>query len=355
MWVYLVLFYGLAKGARELVKKKAMQKNTVLEVLFFYTLVSFLLVTPEAFSLEYVPPARMLFIAFKSFIIFVAWMCGFSALHKLPVSVYGILDLTRVLFSTLLGVLILKEDMGIYQILGSCCVILGLLLLKSREQVLNIFKKIFKIKAKSCNEEATIEKAPIDKASIEEVSIEKATIEKTSIEKAEEEHNNSLKEASEKAEKENEDGKENKGKEKIAAFFVLLVMISCFLNAVSGITDKILMKNMESGTLQFWYMLFLTFYYALYAIIKREKIDFKGLVKNPWVYVLSILFVLADRALFMGNAYPESKVTIMTLLKQASCVVVIIGGKIFYKEKNIAYKLVCAGIVILGIVLSVAL
>ena len=45
----------------------------------------------------------------------------------------------------------------------------------------------------------------------------------------------------------------------------------------------------------------------------------------------------------------------MTLVKQSSCVVAIIGGRLVFGEKNIGYKLICAGVVIAGIVLACAL
>ena len=48
MWMLLVLLYGVLKGVREVVKKKALTKNTVMEVLFFYTLLAFLFVVPDA-------------------------------------------------------------------------------------------------------------------------------------------------------------------------------------------------------------------------------------------------------------------------------------------------------------------
>ena len=69
--------------------------------------------------------------------------------------------------------------------------------------------------------------------------------------------------------------------------------------------------------------------------------------------MLSILFVIADRALFVANKDPESMVTVMTLLKQSAVVVTILIGKLFFKEKNIKLKLLCAGIVVLGIVIAV--
>ena len=46
MWIWLVLLYGLLKGGREIVKKKSLEKNTVLEVLILYTLLSFIIVLP---------------------------------------------------------------------------------------------------------------------------------------------------------------------------------------------------------------------------------------------------------------------------------------------------------------------
>ena len=46
LWIILVLFYGAANGARELLKKRAHFDFTSIEVLFAYTFISFLMVTP---------------------------------------------------------------------------------------------------------------------------------------------------------------------------------------------------------------------------------------------------------------------------------------------------------------------
>ena len=42
MWMLFVLNYGVLKGTREIVKKKSLQRSSVMEVLFFYTLFAFL-------------------------------------------------------------------------------------------------------------------------------------------------------------------------------------------------------------------------------------------------------------------------------------------------------------------------
>lgn len=284
-WMLLVLVYGVLKGTREIAKKKALQKNSVLEVLVFYTLLSFLMVLPDAPNAIHMDARFMLPVAFKSFIIFVAWMCSFKAIKKLPISIVGILDLSRVLFATLLGYIVLHEKATLPQVLGLILVCTGLICLKRRGKG---------------------------------------------------------------AGKEDADSKEQ-----VKLKYVVIVMISCILNAISGLMDKLLMKDLTSGELQFWYMLFLVLFYLAYVAVTRTKIDIKSLVGNYWVWALSIMFVIADRCLFIANGMPESKVTIMTLLKQAGCIVTILGGKFIFKEKNIGYKLFCASIIIAGIVIAV--
>lgn len=283
IWMLLVLTYGLLKGGREIAKKKALKKNTVIEVLFFYTLLSFLMVTPDIKVAVHTDPAKLLPILLKSFVIFIAWMCSFYAIKKLPISVVGILDMSRVLFATFLGYIYLSETPSTVKIIGLIFVCAGLLALK--------WGKKF--------------------------------------------------------------GSKDAEKEEIKAKYVALVLLSCVLNAVSGFLDKILMKDLKSGELQFWYMLFLVAFYGIYILISKTKINVKSLLKNYWVWALSIMFVIADRCLFIANSYPESEVTIMTLLKQAGCIVTILGGKFIFKEKNITYKLCCAFVVITGIVIAV--
>ena len=83
MWIILVLIYGLLKGAREVCKKKSLEKNTVIEVLFFYTLFSFLLVLPNIANLGNISLKLLSLIALKSFIIFLA-LASFEPKYDLP-------------------------------------------------------------------------------------------------------------------------------------------------------------------------------------------------------------------------------------------------------------------------------
>lgn len=282
MWMMQVLLYGLLKGAREIIKKKSLGRSSVLEVLFFYTLFGFLFVCPEAGNAGGVPTAQMGLIVLKSFVIFVAWMCSFKAIKKMPISLYGILDLSRVLFATLLATVVMQEVLSPFQMAGLALVCLGLLMLKGLPRKKNAEEK----------------------------------------------------------------------KEEVRPLIVVLAFVSCLLNAFSGLLDKILMKDVTSGQLQFWYMLYLVLFYLVYIILSRTKIRIKQSLKNPWIWLLAILFIIADRALFLANAAPESKISVMTLIKQSGCLVTILGGKFIFREKNICRKLICAAVIVTGIVVG---
>ena len=130
MWMLFVLNYGVLKGTREIVKKKSLQRSSVMEVLFFYTLFAFLFVCPDVKNAAQMDMHFLPAVAFKSFIIFLAWMCSFKAIKKMPISLYGLLDLSRVLFATLLAVIVQHEVLSGNQMIGLLLVCVGLLMLK---------------------------------------------------------------------------------------------------------------------------------------------------------------------------------------------------------------------------------
>lgn len=290
MWIWLTLLYGVLKGVREIVKKKALEKNSTIEVLFLYTVLAFLFVLPDAKNAMGLEPKYFFYIALKSFVIFLAWIFSFRAIKGMPISLYGVLDLSRVLFATTLGVIVLQESLGVWQTAGLILVSFGLLLLKYHP---GMFTKKMLLKNQT----------------------------------------------------------ENGGQ--VEPKIVVMAFASCLFNAVSGLLDKILMKDINSSQLQFWYLLFLALMYLIFIFLTRTPIHMGSILKNYWIWILSILIVVADRALFLANGIEGSKVTVMTLLKQSGCVVTILAGRFLFREKNTGHKLVCAAIIIIGIVIGV--
>lgn len=292
LWVLLVLLYGILKGCREILKKKALEKNSTIEVLFMYTLLSFVIVLPDIKNAMGLETRFYFYIALKSFVIFLAWMFSFTAIKKMPISLYGVLDLSRVMFATLLGVIVMHEVLSGYQIAGLLFVSTGLLLLKYRPQ--RFWKRA-----------ADHETGAV------------------------------------------------RGEQSVRSLYVVMAFASCMFNALSGLLDKLLMREINSSQLQFWYMLFLVLFYLLYIIFTRTPVHMRSAVGNKWIWMLSILFVIADRSLFIANGMPGSRITVMTLLKQAGCVVTILAGRYLFQEKDTAHKMVCAAIIIAGIVVGV--
>lgn len=280
LWIVFIILYGIFKGLREPIKKAALKRNGVLETLFMYTFLGFIM---SVFSVKDVFSLSLdcyIIIFIKSLIIFIAWIWTFTSVKALPVSLYGVIDMSRVLFSTLMGVVFLGERLTFKGSISLVLVMLGLYLVNLKRE-----------------------------------------------------------------------GKD----EEYNAKYIWITIFSCALNALSGTIDKFIMSDyvITSAQLQFWFMFMLSMMYLVYIIIKKEKVDVKGCITNPYIYAISFLLVLGDRMLFIANADPESKVTIMTLLKQSSAIVTIIAGKVIYKEKNILFKILCAGIIIFGIMLAV--
>ena len=278
-WIIFILLYGILKGAREPIKKAVLSRVDLLSALFAYTFIGFLMVLPTANGVFSISRPVFILVVIKAVVIFFAWFLSFAALKKVPVSVYGIFDMSRIIFSTLLGVVFLHENLTANSILSLILVTTGLYFANTSNTVVH---EEYKLK------------------------------------------------------------------------YIWLILIECFLNAVSGALDKYIMSTGEitSAALQFWFMLLLSVFYLVYMLIKKEKPQLKQALTNPWLYLLSLSLILGDRLLFIANADPESKVTLMTLIKQSSAVITIILGKLIYNEKNITRKLICAAVIILGIFLA---
>ena len=277
-WVLLVLGYGILNGFYNIIQKKAVENNSAIEVLVMFTTFSLILVLPNIGKDILIESKYLLIIFLKSTVIFIAWILAFKAIKNLNVSTYGVINMSKILFSTLLGIIFLSEILLTNQVIGMMIIILGLLLL-------NIKKTSDKIKSETKS--------------------------------------------------------------------IIFVLIACFLNSSSALIDKIIMHSINSTQLQFWFILFLALWYWTYVLLSKEKIDIKKTLKNRWIYILSIVFVLGDMMLFAANGITESTVSSMSLIKQISVVVTIVIGGLMFKEKNIMYKLICAAIIFLGIILVV--
>ena len=189
LWILYIIIYALLKGSREGMKKVALKKSSSNEILFFYTLVAWILCLPfssNVFNLEF---KYILYSFLKAAVCCAAWIYSLTAIKKMSVSLYGIMDLSRMIFSTMLGVFVLGETFTLTKAIGVILVITGLLLANL---------------------------------------------------------------------------KKNAKSEPMTLTILIAALMNCFLNAISGTMDKILMKSMEASQLQFWFLLFMTVFIMRY-------------------------------------------------------------------------------------------
>lgn len=275
LWIVFVIIYSLLKGSRDGMKKAALKKSSSNEILFFYTLLGFIFVIPFSVDAFEVSPIFIFYSFIKAAVVSAAWLFALKALKKMTVSLYGIMDLSRVVFSTALGVFALGEAFTVKKAIGVILVITGLLLVNLK--------------------------------------------------------------------------KNPQGGKGMTLPILIAALLNCFLNAVSGTMDKVLMQYMTSSQLQFWFMLFSALIYGGILIFTREKVSVKSVKTNYWIPLLSLFLVFGDKLLFEANASPLSQVTLMTIIKQCSVIITVLTGWLIYKEKDILYKLICTGIVLSGI------
>lgn len=277
-WVILTVLYAVFNGLFQCSKKKATEKNSIYEVLAWFSLISLLLVAFTSKNIFTIEWSSLLIILGKSVVVLISWILGVYALNNMPISLYSVINLSRIIFSVIMSVILLGEKITILVFIGIIIVIMGLVLV-------------------------------------------------------------------------NRDSNEKEKKE-TSLKLVSIVLFASLLNSISAIIDKRILQHVNSNQLQFWFLLFLTIGYWLILLIRREKIRFKSIKKNFWIPIAAICLTFGDRVLFIANAIPESKVSIMTIIKQLAAIESIILGKIVFKEKNIIKRLLCSILIIFGIILT---
>ncbi len=133
LWIIFVLIYGLLKGTREGMKKAALKKSSSIEILFFYTLIGFILTIPYLNVAIKLAPIHIFWAFVKAGVCCTAWIFSLKAIKAMSVSLYGIIDLSRMIFSTLLGIFVLGESLTFYKVTGMLLVLTGLFLVNLKK------------------------------------------------------------------------------------------------------------------------------------------------------------------------------------------------------------------------------
>ena len=132
-WIIFVFIYALLKGGREGMKKAATKKSSTNEILFFYTLLGLIMVIPFSKTAFDIEPIYIFYSFIKAGVCCIAWIFSLMAIKSMSVSLYGIMDLARMVFSTMLGVFVLGESLTGAKVAGMLLVVTGLTLVNAKK------------------------------------------------------------------------------------------------------------------------------------------------------------------------------------------------------------------------------
>ena len=134
--------------------------------------------------------------------------------------------------------------------------------------------------------------------------------------------------------------------------WIWLMLVSITMGAVSGLYDKHLMRSMDVMTVQVWFNLYqlaimsvilLTLWYP-----NRQK-------STPFQWRWNIIFIsvflcVADWIYFYALTFPDSMISIVSMVRRSSVFVTFTAGALFFHEKNLKSKAFDLLLVLLGMI-----
>lgn len=280
MWLALAFVSAFFLGCYDICKKKSVDGNAVIPVLFLNTLFCSLLLFPLVLisrispdtligTIGYVPSVSLEthgYIFVKSVIVLTSWIFGYFAIKHLPLTITGPINATRPVMTLLGALVIFGERLNLYQWVGVLITIVSffLLSLSGKKEGISFHR--------------------------------------------------------------------NK--------WVLFILLAAIAGAASGLYDKFLMQQFSSTAVQFWFNTYQCFLMLIVLITlwfpKREK---NTPFKWKWSIILvSVFLTIADFVYFYALTYPDAMISIVSMVRRSSVLVSFAGGVLFFHEKNLKGK-----------------
>ncbi len=143
--------------------------------------------------------------------------------------------------------------------------------------------------------------------------------------------------------------------EKGLGLWIVMGILSIVLWAASGLYDKWLISNGYTPlAIEAWYPFYQTLIMAaIVAMIQKGKMSLDTFHWNKNIIVISVFIVIADLTYFYSLSYPESLVSIASMIRRGSALVAFFYGIIALKEKNLRLKIIDQIILITGMALII--
>lgn len=298
MWLFLAFMSAALLGFYDSFKKKALQGNTVIPVLFLNTVFCSLIFFPLIIlSATGTLPASSTFhvgsggwemhryIILKSLIVLSSWLAGYIGMKHLPLTIVGPINATRPVMVLVGALLVFGERLNAWQWAGVAVAAISFFMLSrsGKREGINFS------------------------------------------------HNK----------------------------WIGCIVLAAVLGAVSGLYDKYLMASPADGgvgldrmAVQSWYNVYQAFLMLAMLLIIWFPRRRKDLFHWSWAILgISVFLSAADFLYFYALSLPGAMISIVSMIRRSSVIVSFLFGAAFFHEKNLRAKAFDLILVLLSMVL----
>lgn len=134
--------------------------------------------------------------------------------------------------------------------------------------------------------------------------------------------------------------------------WILCMVLAAVTGSLSGLYDKYLMKFLAPMVVQSWYNIYqcclMVFVVAfLWYPVRKKNTPFRW----RWtILFISLFLTAADFVYFYALSFPDSMISIVSMVRRGSVLVTFAAGALFFREKNLKNKAVDLILVLAGMV-----
>ena len=300
MWVLLAFVSAFFLGFYDVAKKKSLNGNAVLQVLFCNTIFCAIIflpfiiisaVSPETVQntifnaslssiysdcREILPVKAHLLVILKAFIVLSSWIMGYYALKHLPITIAGPVNATRPVLVLMGAVVLFGEKLNLLQWGGVIISLFSLFLLSLAGR------------------------------------------------------------------KEGIDFKSNK--------WVYVLFGAVITGAVSGLYDKFIMKQLPPLFVQSWFNIYQVPIMGTVLLI-MNRFTASKFQWRWWIPLISLFVSTADFAYFYALSYDDALIAVISMIRRGSVIVSFTAGALLLKEKNLKAKALDLVLILIGLAL----
>ena len=134
--------------------------------------------------------------------------------------------------------------------------------------------------------------------------------------------------------------------------WIFLTVISILTGAASGLYDKHLMRGLDVMTVQVWFNIYQCAIMAaillfLWYPTRKRTTPFEW----RWnIIFISVFLCVADWVYFYTLTFPDSMISIVSMVRRSNVLVTFVAGALFFHEKNLKNKAIDLILVLIGMI-----